>query len=138
MRNVAKEKVEHMEKKDLRARVCRTQELFLRSFSRSLSDAVVKYIVEFGAPSIQPSAQALKAMYIKYPWVGPMQRALPEVPFSWFALKPEKLGLAWCCNGSKCPNLGMRRIRRKYDVRFDRIYDDDFEDSHTERTSQSD
>ena len=113
------------------ARVCNTQVLFLRPLSRVLSSGVVARIVAYAVLTVHPSAQALKRMYVVYPWVGPMQRAFPEEPFCCFACKPQDLGRAWCCHcNNRCCVARLRMIRRKYDPHFERCYDEDFlEDS---------
>ena len=48
------------------ARVCNTRVVFLRPLSRVLSSGVVARIVAYAVPTVHPSAQALKRMYIVY------------------------------------------------------------------------
>ena len=120
------------------ARVCNTQVLFLQPLSRVLSSEVVTRIVAYALPTVHPSAQALKQMYVMYPWVGPMQRAFPEEPFCCFAFKPQDLGRAWCCCcNNRCFFARLNMIRRKYDPHFERCYDEDsLEDSDDNSVDQ--
>ena len=110
-------------------RVCSTEELFLRALSRALSVVVLQLVVEFAAPTVHPSAWALKQMCAAHPWVVPMQRAFPEMPFSYFALKHKTVGLGWCWKCDSCIVARLRRIRRKFDDQFERVTWDDYLDS---------
>ena len=96
-------------------RVCKTEALFLRSLADKLSPETVYSIGDFAAPATSPSAQALKDIQVVYPWIEPMRRAYPDLPFYSFALHPQFLGLAWCWKCDCCIKATLMKIRKRYD-----------------------
>ena len=70
--------------------------------------------------TVQTYASVVRAVPLKdiqavYPWIEPMRQAYPDLPFYWFALQPQSLGLAGCWECDCCFKATLMEIRKRHD-----------------------